>query len=69
MSFEHKHENKSCSACQEREDERVNVVKIVKVFQNILGSQLLSDVQTFFSFTSDFLPDFYLSPIPISMDW
>ena len=48
MTFEHRHENKSCSACRERVNERVKAVKVVKVFQNILGSQLLSDIQTFF---------------------
>ena len=53
MTFEHKHEDKSCSACQERVNETVKVVKVakvvkVKVFQNIPGSQLLSDIQTFF---------------------
>ena len=39
MTFEHRHENKSCSACRERE--------VFQVFQNIPGSQLLSDIQTF----------------------
>ena len=62
MTFEHRHENKSCSACRDRLNERLEVVKVVKVakivkvkvfqffqvFQNIPGSQLLSDVQTFF---------------------
>ena len=65
MTFEHRHENKSCSACRDRVNERVKVVKVVKVanlvkvakvvkvkvfqvFQNIPGSQLLSDFQTFF---------------------
>ena len=48
VTFEHRHENKSCSACRDRVNERVYVVKVVKVFQNILGSQLLSDIQTFF---------------------
>ena len=53
MTFEHRHENKSCSACRDRVNERVKVVKEAKVvkekvFQNILGSQLLSDIQTFF---------------------
>ena len=55
MTFEHRHENKSCSACRDRVNERVKVVKVVKVakvvkvkvFQNIPGSQLLSDIQTF----------------------
>ena len=55
MTFEHRHENKSCSACRDRVNERVKVVKEAKVvkekvFQNILGSQLLSDIQTFFTF-------------------
>ena len=54
MTFEHIHENKSCSACRDRVNERVKVVKVVKVarvkvFQNIPGSQLLSDIQNFFS--------------------
>ena len=56
VTFEHRHENKSCSACRDRVNERVKVEKvekvakvaIVKVFQNIPGSQLLSDIQTFF---------------------
>ena len=55
VTFEHIHENKSCSACRERVKEKVKVVKVAKlvkvkvfqVFQNIPGSQLLSDVQTF----------------------
>ena len=38
MTFEPRHENKSCSACWERVNERVKVVKV----------QLLSDIQTFF---------------------
>ena len=49
------YQNKSCSACQERVNETVKVVKVAKVvkvkvfqvFQNIPGSQLLSDIQTF----------------------
>ena len=57
VTLEHRHENKSCSACQERVNETVKVVKVAKVvkvkvfqvFQNIPGSQLLSDIQTFFS--------------------
>ena len=68
MTFEQRHENKSCSACRDRVNERVKVVKlvkvvkvvkvakeakVVKVFQNIPGSQLLSDIQTFFSGTGD----------------
>ena len=56
MTFEHGHENKSCSACRDRVNERVKVAKIVKVarvkvfqvFQNIPGFQLLSDIQNFF---------------------
>ena len=60
MTFEHRHKNKSCLACRDRVNERVKVVKlvkvvkvakeakVVKVFQNIPGSQLLSDIQTFF---------------------
>ena len=59
MTFEHRHENKSCSACRDRVNERVKEAKVVKVakvarvkvfqvFQNIPGSQLLSDIQTFF---------------------
>ena len=56
MTFEHRHKNKSCLACRDRVNERVKVVKLVKVakeakvlkvFQNIPGSQLLSDIQTF----------------------
>ena len=32
VSFEHRHENKSCSACRERVNERVKkVVKVAKV--------------------------------------
>ena len=30
-TFEHRDENKSCSACRERVNERVKVVKVVKV--------------------------------------
>ena len=59
VTFEHRDENKGCSACRDRVNERVKVVKVVKVmkvvkvkvfqvFQNIPGSQLLSDFQTFF---------------------
>ena len=59
VTFEHRHENKSCSACRDRVNERVIVAKVVRVakvagvkvfqvFQNIPGSQLLSDIQTFF---------------------
>ena len=62
VTFEHRHENKSCSACRDRVNERVKVLKVVKVakvvkvkvfqvYQNIPGSQLLSDIQTFFSET------------------
>ena len=39
VTFEPRHENKSCSACRERVNERVKVVKVVKVFENIPGSQ------------------------------
>ena len=48
MTFEHRHDNKSCSACRDRVNETVKVAIIVKmkVFQNIPGSQLLSDIQT-----------------------
>ena len=31
VTFEHRHENKSCSACRDRVNERVQVVKVVKV--------------------------------------
>ena len=31
VTFEPRHENKSCSACRERVNERVKVVKVVKV--------------------------------------
>ena len=31
VTFEHRHENKSCSACQERVNETVKVVKVAKV--------------------------------------
>ena len=59
VTFEHRHENKSCSACQDRVNERVkgvkvaNVVKVkvfqvFQVFQRIPGSQGMSDFQTFF---------------------
>ena len=44
VTFEPRHENKSCSACRDRVNERV---KVVKVFQNIPGSQLLSDIDIF----------------------
>ena len=49
MTFDHRHENKSCSACRDRVNERVKVGKVVKVFQNIPGSQFLSDIQTLFT--------------------
>ena len=41
VTFEHRHENKSCSACRERVNESV---KVLKVF---LVPSFLSDVQTF----------------------
>ena len=31
MTFEHGHENKSCSACRERVNESVKVLKVAKV--------------------------------------
>ena len=31
VTFEPRHENKSCSACRERVNERVKVAKVVKV--------------------------------------
>ena len=31
VTFEPRHENKSCSACRERVNERVKVVKVAKV--------------------------------------
>ena len=31
MTFEHRHENKSCSACRDRVNERVKVVEVVEV--------------------------------------
>ena len=31
LTFEHRHENKSCSACRDRVNERVKVVKVAKV--------------------------------------
>ena len=31
MTFEHRHENKSCSACRDRVNERVKVAKVAKV--------------------------------------
>ena len=68
MTFEHRHENKSCSACRDRVNERVKVVKVVKVakvvkvkvkvfqvYQNIPGSQLLSDIQTCFKLNVRFM--------------
>ena len=30
MTFEHRHENKSCSACRDRVNERVKVAKVAK---------------------------------------
>ena len=42
VTSEHRHENKGFSACQEWVNERV------RVFNNIPGSQLLSDVQNFY---------------------
>ena len=66
MTFEHRHENKSCSACRDRVNERVKVVKVakvvkVKVFQNIPGSQLLSDFQTFFKYSFTYVVMRYIS--------
>ena len=45
VTFEHRHENKSCSACRDRVNERVkevNVAKVVKenVSQNIPSSTI-----------------------------
>ena len=48
VTFEHKHENKSCSACRETVNERLKECESERVFQKIPGSQLLSDVQIFF---------------------
>ena len=71
VTFEHRDENKSCSACQEWFNERLsvrvrksetvrkwerervrmrvsNIGKRLKTLKNVPGSQLLSDVQTFF---------------------
>jgi len=51
MTFEHRHENKSCSAGQEWVNERLRDwllsidMKVFQVFNDIPGSQLLSDVQ------------------------
>ena len=78
MTFEHRHQNKSCSACRDRVNERVKVAKVAKVaklaklakivrvkvfqvFQNIPGSQLLSDIQTFFYL-------FFYSPFSLSSE-
>ena len=35
MTSEHRHENKSCSACRDRVNERVKVVKLVKVAKSV----------------------------------
>ena len=55
VTFEHRHENKNSSAFRDRLNERLKVVKVAKVvklkvfqflqvFQDIPGSQLLSDL-------------------------
>ena len=58
MTFEYRHENKSCSACLK--DQFASFASL-QVLQNIPGSQLLSDVQTFF-LTAGFLT----GPSPVS---
>ena len=40
LTFEHRHENKSCSACRDRLNERLKVVK-VKVFQVFKSGTIL----------------------------
>ena len=54
VTFEHRHENKSCSVWREWVNERVRDCETVREWENERvrewpGSQLLSDVQTFFS--------------------
>ena len=53
MSFEPRHENKSCSACPEDQLKPFKLLKIsnflnFQIFLICPGSQLLSDFQTFF---------------------
>ena len=43
MTFEPRHENKTCSACQERVNERVKVVKVVKVAKVVKVKECESD--------------------------
>ena len=57
MTFEHRYENKSCSACPEDQLKlfKISNFQIFKKFQIFSGSQLLSDFQTFFYKDDDFL--------------
>ena len=48
MTFEHRHENKSCSACPKDQVFKFSGFQVSRVPNNIHGSQLLSDIQTFF---------------------
>ena len=43
MTFEPRHENKSCSACRERVNERVKVVKVVKAAKVVKVKECESD--------------------------
>ena len=43
VTFEPRHENKSCSACRERVNERVKVVKVVKVAKVVKVKECESD--------------------------
>ena len=54
VTFEPRHENKSCSACPEDQLKPFKFLKIsnfsnLQIFQIFPGSQLLSDFQTFFN--------------------
>ena len=43
VTFEPRHENKSCSACQERVNERVKAVKVAKVVKVVKVKEFESD--------------------------
>ena len=43
MSFEHRHENKNCSAYRERVNERVKVLNVVKVAKVVNVKECESD--------------------------
>ena len=42
VTFEHRHENKSCSACRDRVNERVKVVNVAKVVKENVSQNIPS---------------------------